>query len=198
MDKIELIKHQNKSLLIVEFLSIYTCLEDKIKKIFQNKVDNLETKDVFRLYFLYGAMACKFKFDFKDDKLKADSIKYDEKEKFHQLNMNQIVKIDDANKIISDFNFDIESVQQKLVHYSFHYCCLRFISMRNKLAHELYNVSFGEGKDVVELLSDANIESNNFSTSDGVEKKQLDDNSKAIYSNIIYMLKVIDKLNKIK
>lgn len=198
MDKIELIKHKNKSLLIVEFLSIYTTLEDRIKKIFQNKVDNLEPKDIFRLYFLYGAMECRIRFDFGKDRLIADPVKYNEKEKFCQLNMNQIVRIDERNHIISDFQFNIESIQKKMVNYTFHECCLRFISMRNKIAHELYNVSFGEGKEIVELLSDEKIEFNNFSTSDGIEKKQLDDNSKAIYSNIIYMLKVIDKLNGIK
>lgn len=155
MDKIELIKHRNKSLLIVEFLSIYTTLEDIVKKIFQNKVNNLETKDIFRLYFLYGAIECRVRFDFGKDTLIADSVKYNEKEKFSQLSIKQIVKIDKANHIISDFQFEIESIQKKMVNYTFHECCLCFISMRNKIAHELYNVSFGEGKEIVELLSDA-------------------------------------------
>ena len=68
--------------------------------------------------------------------------------------------------------------------------------MRNKLAHELEELHFKDS-DLIELLSLDNIRKEPFELLQNYDIGNLDDSTKYIASNIIYMRRLIQHLEEI-
>ncbi|WP_301665776.1 hypothetical protein, partial [uncultured Alistipes sp.] len=71
---------------------------------------------------------------------------------------------------------------------------IKFINMRNKLAHELNDISFND-KDVVERLSSSYIKQDAFEWLEGLDVTMMDNETIAIYSNLIYINKILEQLS---
>lgn len=114
--------------------------------------------------------------------------KYNDRKLLSRLTMNQIIKLEKKERGIAKFNQNISSIQSRRLEYTFYDCCIKLINMRNKMAHEFFDLDIKEDKDTIEVLSNDNIERfkpkwlGNFNNYD-----ELDFNIKFILSNYIYM-----------
>lgn len=198
MDTRELIKLQIKSLLIVQYISNYSKLEKLILNIFQQCIVQQDHKYKSKLYFMYGCqIGNSAYYDIEREQLAISNVKYNEDESFRNLTLNKIIKFDRKEQIINEFNFNIDSIQTKSLSFSFHDSVIKFINMRNKLAHELDSISFHETKDVVEKLSLHKIDQFDFQWLKGLDLSNMDDDSINIISNLKYIKILIDKLSTI-
>ena len=121
------------------------------------------------------------------------SRRYDDAELFKELSLNKIVKFDRKECIIPEFRANIDSIQTKSLSFTFHDSLLKFINMRNKLAHELNVISFTD-KDVVERLSSSYIKQDAFEWLEDLDVTMIDNETIAIYSNLIYINKIVEQL----
>ena len=120
--------------------------------------------------------------------------RYNDAELFKELSLNKIVKFDRKECIISEFRANIDSIQTKSLSFTFHDSVIKFINMRNKLAHELNDISFND-KDVVERLSSSYIKQDAFEWLEGLDVTMMDNETIAIYSNLIYINKILEQLS---
>ena len=197
MDQSELIKLQIKSLLIVHYVSTYSVLEKIIKQIFQEKIVKKEHKHKSKLYFAYGCMVGNdIYYDLEKESLLLNGIrKYKDEELFNNLNINKIIRFDRKEHIIEDFQTTIDSIQTKTVSYTLHDAIIKLIEMRNVLAHEVDNIIFKE-KHIVDNLSIEHIKQHPYDWLEGLDVNRIDNESLAIYSNLIYMEMIITKLTR--
>lgn len=77
--------------------------------------------------------------------------------------------------------------------FTLHDSVLKFINMRNKLAHELDDISFKD-KDVVKSLSSSYIKQDAFEWLEGLDVTMMNNETIAIYSNLIYINKILNQL----
>jgi hypothetical protein len=196
MDQSELIKLQIKSLLIVHYVSTFSTLEKIIKQIFQEKIVIKEHKHKSKLYFAYGCMVGNdVYYDFENESLHLNGTrKYKDDELFNNLNINKIIKFDRKEHLIENFGITIDSVQTKNLSYTLHDVVIKLIEMRNVLAHEVDNIIFKE-KHIVDNLSIECIKKYPYEWLEGLDVTRIDNESLAIYSNLIYMELVIKKLS---
>ena len=115
-------------------------------------------------------------------------------ELFNNLNINKIIKFDRKEHLIENFGITIDSVQTKNLSYTLHDVVIKLIEMRNVLAHEVDNIIFKE-KHIVDNLSIECIKKYPYEWLEGLDVTRIDNESLAIYSNLIYMELVIKKLS---
>lgn len=185
---------KDKSYIIVEFISKFTNLENLIKRTFINSIPNLSNTTINKLYFIYGGKLNSY-YEYEGEELKLNTIKFKEKESFNDISINQIIKIFSKNSEIPILNLEIESLEKKIISFKLSDCVMKLISMRNKLAHEMKNLKFYESKDLIELLSDKKINNTIDESFNLLSINYLDDMTKYILSNIIYMDIIIKILN---
>lgn len=80
--------------------------------------------------------------------------------------------------------------------YDFRSCMVKVIKMRNKLAHELVNCNFNT-QDIIEPLSNENMTKYGEKYLLGNSEAVLDQMTKEVLSNLIYMDIMIKKLGEI-
>lgn len=184
-----------KSLLIVKFISSYAKIEKLIKNVFQKEIVLVDHKFKSKLYFLYGSTVGNDIFYNHDTETLDLSCKrkYDDTELFKMLTINKIIKFDRKEKIINPFKFTIASIQMAMQEYEFHDSCIKLINMRNKLAHEIDSIAFKDS-DIIEVLSKQSMRNNPIDWVDDVDLDKIDEVASGIYSNIIYIDKIIEKL----
>lgn len=197
MDTKQKIILQIKSLLIVHFISTYAKLEKSLLAIFKKEIVGIEHKHKSKLYFIYGGLiGTNVYYDHDKECLSLSGNKgYDENDLFNSLNINKIIKFSRKNTLIDGFKFDIDSIQNKSLSFPFHDSCNKLINMRNKLAHELDLINFKD-VDIIENLSSKHVKENVFDWLDGLDISLMDETSIAIFSNLVYMNKIITQLNK--
>lgn len=195
MEQPELIKLQLKSLLIVHYISYFAKIENLVKQIFQKRVVEQDHKYKSKLYFMYGSVVGNdIYYDIDNECLAlVGNRRYNDAELFKELSLNKIVKFDRKECIISEFRANIDSIQTKSLSFTFHDSVIKFINMRNKLAHELNDISFND-KDVVERLSSSYIKQDAFEWLEGLDVTMMDNGTIAIYSNLIYINKILEQL----
>lgn len=198
MDQYELIKLQIKSLLIVHYVSTFSLLEKIIKQIFQERIVVKEHKHKSKLYFAYGCLVGNdVYYDFENESLCLNGIrKYKDDELFNNLNINKIIKFDRKEHLIEDFETTIPSIQTKNLSYTLHDIIIKLIEMRNVLAHEVDEINF-KSKHIIEQLSLDNLKQYPLEFLEGLDIHIMDNASINIYSNIIYMHKIVDQLDKV-
>ena len=183
---------QLKSLVVFEFLHEYNKLEQVIRKVFEENVPTLPPPILQQLYFYYGGKIGTY-IEYEAQQIKLDSVKFNEKELFKKLSVNQIVKIFKNNNCLKAFDFSVESVRHSTTVYSFYDCIGRLINMRNKLAHEVVQLQF-KNQDLIELLSHEQIAQASFDVLQNYDVQKMDDMTLYIASNIVYIRKLICKL----
>lgn len=196
MEQPELIKLQLKSLLIVHYISYFAKIENLVKQIFQKRIVEQDHKYKSKLYFMYGSVVGNdIYYDIDNECLAlVGNRRYNDAELFKELSLNKIVKFDGKECIISEFRANIDSIQTKSLSFTFHDSVIKFINMRNKLAHELNDISFND-KDVVERLSSSYIKQDAFEWLEGLDVTMMDNETIAIYSNLIYINKILEQLS---
>ena len=195
MEQPELIKLQLKSLLIVHYISYFAKIENLVKQIFQKRIVEQDHKYKSKLYFMYGSVVGNdIYYDIDNECLAlVGNRRYHDAELFKELSLNKIGKFDRNECIISEFRANIDSIQTKSLSFTFHDSVIKFINMRNKLAHELNDISFND-KDVVERLSSSYIKQDAFEWLEGLDVTMIDNETIAIYSNLIYINKIVEQL----
>lgn len=188
-------RFQVKSILIVRYISEFCVFEKLIIEKFRQEILNVNHNRKNKLYFYYGVhVGHKVYYDFDRNRVSlSEENKYDENEMFKSLNLNKIIKFERKEKLIDSFNFTIDSLVRKVTTFDFYDCCLRIISMRNKLAHEVDSISFCD-KDIIETLPDEYLKGYNYQFIEDYDIGDMDDDSKALLCNIIYIRKIINKL----
>lgn len=193
---INTISVQIKSLMIYEFLNEYTRLEKMIHDVLAQNVSSLPAKILHQLYFYYGGRVGT-RLDYENEAVELRVIKYKDNEQFKDLTINQIVKILQKNPCFAAFNFEIQSINRATTTFSFYDCVIRLIGMRNKLAHEMVNLNFKD-QHLIELLSPEQLEAQKFQILQSFDIHKMDNMTQYIASNLVYMYKIIAKLDSIK
>lgn len=188
----ERLVNQLRSIITYEFLKEYNMFEKSIRDNFEQSLEDIEQEHWRELYFMYGGRIHPY-YEYNTPSIKLNDLKYKSNEKFPELTINQIIKFDRSKNIVRGFDFEIQSIQVKKNFFEFRDCALKLISMRNKLSHELDNCTFKEC-DMIELLSYDNISENYFDEVVTYDLSIMDDNSKCIFSNIIYMKIILKKM----
>jgi hypothetical protein len=190
MESKELIQLKIDSIVIFHYISLYARLDKITHEIFINYLLKKDHIIRSKLYFYYGCtVGNKTYIDYDSRTIKMDSRKYKDDELFKELTFNQIIKIDKKEHIIDIFNCNIQSFINRTLNYPFHDCCIKIIKMRNKLAHELENLSF-KNEDVIEVFSNKHVEMYAKEWLAGFDIRLMKSSTVEIYSNYIIMEKI--------
>lgn len=193
LTKDQIIK-QIKAIVIYEFLQSYNVFESILKEYFYLSLKEISAETKQELYFIYGSkIATYVEYDPLISKL--SEVKYKNNDSFKQLTINQILKLDRTRHFIKAFSIEIQSLQTKAAVYSFHDSAIKLIEMRNILSHELVECVFRE-KHIIEILSEENISINTIDLISNFDVSLMDDMTKTIYSNYIYMKLMLEKLQE--
>lgn len=184
---------QLKSLVVFEFLKEYNELEQTIRKVFEKNLSTLPQKILQQLYFYYGGKIGTY-IEYEAHSVRLNSLDFKEGELFKTLSINQIIKIFKESPYLEDFNFVVESVQRTTTVFPFYDCIIRLLNMRNKLAHEVVDLQFKD-RDLIELLSHEQIAREPFDLLQNYDVRKMDDMTLYIASNIVYIRKLLSKLN---
>lgn len=184
---------QLKSLVVFEFLKEYNELEQTIRKVFEKNLSTLPQKILQQLYFYYGGKIGTY-IEYEAHSVRLNSLDFKEGELFKTLSINQIIKIFKESPYLEDFNFVVESVQRTTTVFPFYDCAIRLLNMRNKLAHEVVDLQFKD-RDLIELLSHEQIAREPFDLLQNYDVRKMDDMTLYIASNIVYIRKLLSKLN---
>ncbi len=182
-----------KALLIFDFLDLYNQFEKNIKKVFQSEVKNFSKEVLQQLYFLYGGRIGTY-IEYTEPMIKLREIAYNEHEAFKDLSVNQIFKLSKEKHFIPMFDSAMQSIQSPRTQISFIDSCIKLLKMRNKLAHEMNELSFKDC-DLIELLSIDNIRNAEIPLLKNYDIGNIDGMSAYIASNIIYMRRMNNMMN---
>lgn len=185
-----------KSILITRYITEFSKLEKLILSIFKKDIVKVEHKYKNKLFFYYGVYAGNsVYYDFEANCISiSGNIKYDSDEVFASLNLNKIINFERRESLIKSFNFNVDSVIRKTIGFTFNDCCKKLINMRNKVAHEMDTISFQESKDVIERLPLEFLKEYNYEYIEEYDISNMDDVSFALFSNIVYIREIINKL----
>lgn len=178
---------QVQAVVIVKFLAMYSELENMVKAVFGKRASACNNLIKNKLHFYYGSMAGKNLYiEYSSGKVRLNEQEYGDEAMLKVFDFNKIVKIDEQEHLISEFDTKIQSIQTPALEYPFRTCCMKLINMRNVLAHEMVKLSFKD-KHYVEMLSDGNISKNKREWLLDEDYNNMNDETKQIYCNIIYM-----------
>jgi len=192
----EKISFQLRTIVVVKYLEIYNYMEKKVKNVFSEEIKNTDEKFKNKLYFFYGGNSS-INIDFSKSMLTMNFKKFRENEEFNSFSFNQIIKICKEDKKVEKFNFNIKSIQVKQEEFDFYSLCTKLISMRNKLAHEILKDNFDD-EDIIELLSDEKIKENVITELETFDINLMDLSTKQIYSNLLYLNRIVIEINENK
>lgn len=197
MNSKEHIIFQVKAILIVRYISEYCELERLIRTRFQQEILNVDHKYKNKLYFYYGIhIGHDVTYDFEKNSVSLSTThKFNEDEMFKSLNLNKILKFEKKEKLIKDFDIEVDSFIRKNSPFRLYDCCNKLMKMRNKLAHEVDSIQF-DNNDIIEILSKDFLKEIDYKYIKGYNIEDMDENSIALLSNIIYMKKIIEIFNQ--
>lgn len=186
---------QTKAFVVFHFLHRFNGIEKLVSNIFTLSVSSFSEINKRRLHYYYGGRIATYN-DQDQDWIKVKEVKFDAAEKFADFKPLQILKFDKQFNMITDFSFEVESLQLAMQLYDFRSCMVKVIKMRNKLAHELVDCKFNT-QDIIELLSNENICKYGEKYLLGNSEAVLDQMTKEVLSNLIYMDIIIKRLSEI-
>lgn len=191
------IEFQIEALAIRHFSLLFCNLEKDLKTIFGNNTALLSKEMYTLLYFAFaGIQSNCVKFDIDNAQISVPNVKYKTDVKFaNAFTAVQIIKLQRKYNIIQDLNFEIPSLNNKTIVYTFTDCFIKLINMRNKLAHESSDLNFKDS-DIIEVVSDDYIKENCSKWFDTIDVSLMTDKSKSIFSNILIMDKMQTELRK--
>lgn len=191
-----------KSVLIVQFISLYAKFEKKLVNIFKEEIKKVDHKHKNKLYFMHGALLSSnivYKYDMECFEIQGSnkSWSYDENSIFNTLNLNKILRFERKENLIEQFRIKIQSIQRSIIQHDFKDSAIKLLEMRNKLAHEFDYLRFDD-KCIIELLSAQTIKEHieNYSWLSGYDYTSMDEVSISLFSNYVYMNKLLDVIEK--
>lgn len=196
----EIIVDQVNAFVMYKYLQEYNRFEKIIKDIFSIQWSDMNDESKKRLIYYVGFISNSEKYiDYDTYSLTSRTYKYNENKVSNRLSINQIIRFEKKEKNIGRFNFKVNSflckssqIQYQLDSYD---CFLKFINMRNKLAHNVLDLSF-KTSDVVEILHDNILQSCNIDWFAYIEFERLTEFSRCILSNYLYLVKIIGILEE--
>lgn len=165
----------------------FKILENNIRALFENQLTYINKN---LLYFYYGSKIDVY-MEFDSYKITSYPLKFDDNEMFKKITINQIIKLNRKKHYIDKLDNTIQSIQIKSCCFNISDICLKLISMRNKLAHEINCCDFKNG-DIIELLSDEFIQK--YTDSYDLNISYMDNDTKIIFSNLIYIDVILTNL----
>lgn len=191
--KKDTLSFQLRAIVIYEYLICFNKLENEIRKIFEKSIQILKPNFINKLYFVYGGRISTY-IDYEQDLLKLNEISFKEKELFKELSIMQILKLNKEADCIEEFQFQVNSLQQRTVCFEFYDACIKLVDMRNIIAHELININF-KTKHIIETLSDEKILENIDERLKDYDISVMDEITKGIFSNLVYLKSILNILN---
>lgn len=184
------------ALIIYKFLVLYNEFENCIRDIFSSEWNSMENAVKNRIAYYVGWLGSEIKYiEYDTYSIHNEINKYDENALIKKLTINQMIRIDRKEKVISKFSFEILSKVKKQLTFLSHESFLCLINMRNKLAHNILGINF-KNADIIELLSDSVIEQNDELWIRNIDLTKVSDMGRAILSNYIFMKEMLVKLRK--
>lgn len=186
---------QLHAIAVYKYLHDFSRFENVVKDFLGRSRQTFEESFVNKLYFFYGGKLGTY-IDAQNDSRKLTEVKYKRNEQFNSFSINEMLKLFKGNPQYDFNNWHIESVERARISYGVIDISLKFVKMRNKLAHETNSISF-DSSDYVELVSIPKIvsELSGCKEFSGYDLNDMDELSQYILSNIIYIHKVISEFS---
>ncbi|XOB63048.1 hypothetical protein ACMC56_04395 [Campylobacterota bacterium DY0563] len=184
--------NQLKAIVTFEYFYSYNVLENNIRSCFEESLESLSPERINQLHFLRGGLIGTY-INYEPLGVKLNQNSFNNTTKFKELNINQILKVNKEKGIIEPLTKEIDSLQIKTNSFKIGDCVIKLMEMRNVLAHKIKDCNFSN-KHNIEKLSDENINKLDYDFLEGYDLKLMDDMTKDILSNYVYMQKIIDYL----
>lgn len=181
---------QLKALAIHYFSISFNELERLVKSLFKDQLSLIDSSHKSLLYFLLAGIKQSPHIDYNSNSLKTDPCSFSINEDFAKFSFSQIIKIQRQNHIFDSFEFNIPSINNKTVEYGFVDCCDKLICTRNKIAHEISNISFSN-KEIIEILPISQIQTRSSALFFEMDSALMDSDTLVIISNLIFMEQMI-------
>lgn len=166
---------------LIKFIELEKFLKTRIGNIL-GTVDPIKKN---KLYFYHGSKAgSKVWADYQEYNLNFQTFKYKSNEKFNDFTLKSLLDFCKSEDIHIFDNFS--SLKSKMTNINFYDFIKSLIEMRNVLAHEISSPSF-TSKHFLELLPDKLLSDYLDSCNLKYDINDLNQNSKEILSNIIYI-----------
>lgn len=173
-------------IIVSQYLYRFISLEKHLRELIKDEIIKIDPLKKNKLYFYHGSKAgSKVWANFQNLSLNFQGFDFKANEEFKDFTLKSLVDFCQAEKI-NFLNKDIHSFNNKMVVQDNYTTIKALIEMRNMLAHELANPTF-TSKHVIEILSDEILQKNLGEFLSEFELKNLNDESKKILSNLIYL-----------
>lgn len=186
------------ALAVYNYMVEFEILDKSARQIFCTSVKYMNSSDKIPYFFyLAGLRSSSIELQLTKSTpiIHCADLSFSESENFKSMTLNTLLKIQAKHGIQSCHDFFVSSINFPSIQYPFIDCCKKFISMRNKLAHERSSLSFNE-RDIVELLPDFKIEDNANSIYGSLSTSSMSNETKAIFSNFVMMTHALQELRK--
>lgn len=203
MESNKIAEIQIEALVVYNYMVLYDIFEHKLKDVFVNQVKKVRYNEsnsskIERLYFYLGGVGIYSNYiDYDTYSTISTSNKFGDFEMINRFTLMQMIRIDEKEKILDCFQVNIDSINNpKMIQYTFHTCCKKLTKLRNSLAHDFSNLR-GNEQNSIEVLSDNKIDALKPKWLAEVDVKNMNDKSKLIFCNYIYMEKLQGILDKV-
>ena len=176
------------------YLEKFCVLENNISFCFIRDVNKLNLEIQNELLFYAAHMLSVKNYDFKKKEITTSSVKFSKARKFSCFSAARILKLQKNQTLLQVFNFNIQSINTKMLTLPFIDCCEKLLNVRNKLAHERNTLNLNY-QDAIELLSDSEILHYEHPCVSITHIDEVSNNSKILLSNIFFMDNIISELD---
>lgn len=176
-------KEQIEASVIVRFIYQFAAFEKIVKNIFSTTVAQSDYRSL--LYYFYGALqGSKGYINYVGHTwAKPELGRYKKTEKFTGFTLIQMIKIDQQEHLVPNFNFALQSENTPMLEFPFHDACIKLVNMRNKIAHETDELDFTD-EDVVETMPLSKIVAEQCEYLHGFDLNKMSNNAIQVYSNL--------------
>ncbi len=200
MSNIDNIKLQIEALSTSLFMKKYNHFESVLKQFYFRSV-NLTNNPI--IYYYAGCYNSKksISFDYENDKINFSEINFSKlpSNYINLFTINELLKIDKKYELSSnEFKELLVDSPIKKISYTCFSICFKLISMRNKLAHESSKLDLNPDKDIIELFDTETIEKFFFNEFENYDMNNMNDNTRAILSNVVYIDLLSNEIEKLQ
>ncbi len=201
MSSINEIENQMEAIAVSLYIKKYSALEKEIKSIYKEVVNIAENPNI---YYYIGCVGVKNgirigianeEIDFVLPKIEEIPSSFTE-----TFTLNQLIRLDQKYSICNGrfSKIQLESFSKKLVTYDYFGSCIKFITMRNKLAHEYNELSFNEAKHVIEIVGIERLYKEFSTIFINFDLSKANDITIQILSNVVYISQLLKKIENLK
>lgn len=188
------IETRQSAVAIYYYLLEYNNLESIVKKIYKASWSDIDNEVKNRVMFYSGGMTMESRFiEYDSYEVVRERVPYRVEQILNRLTLNQVMRLEKHDRQLGDLNFNIQSYKEKMTVYPCVDCILKLINMRNILAHNMVDLDFKE-KHKIETLSNQAITSNSISWIEDFDLERLNESTRDILSNYIFMEHILEIL----